>query len=218
MIAGTPILAHQIVLGRSEHGRPILAWVLGDPAAKRRILVVGCIHGNESAGIPIADAIAAGNIRAGTQAVVVPNLNPDGVTAGTRQNARGVDLNRNFPYRWRPLSGVYASGPRALSERESRIAYRLIRRIRPTISIWFHQHLGVVDESGGDVRVERRFAALVEMPAEQLARYPGSVTSWENHSFPGTTSFAVELPAGPVPAARVGLFRRAILQLLAPSP
>lgn len=211
MIDAAPVIRHEVVLGRSEHGRPIVAWETGDPRAKRRVLVVGCIHGNEPAGIAIANAVARAKAPAGTDVWVVPDLNPDGVAAGTRQNARGVDLNRNFPYLWQPLRGIFYSGPRALSERESRIAYRLIRRIRPTESIWFHQHLGVVDESGGDVRVERRFARLVGMRTERLTRYPGSVAGWENHTFPGTTSFIVELPAGPVPLGRVSVFTRAIL-------
>ena len=200
------------MLGRSERGRPIVAWEIGDPNAKRRVLVVGCIHGNEPAGIAIADAVTHARVPAGTVVWVVPDLNPDGVAADTRQDARGVDLNRNFPYRWRPLGGVFNSGPRALSERESRIAYNLIRRFRPTTSIWFHQHLNVVDESGGDARVERRFARLVGMRTARLARDPGSVTGWENHTFPGTTAFVVELPAGPVPALRLGVFTRAILR------
>jgi protein MpaA len=211
MIEPTPIIRHEVVLGRSEQGRPIVAWETGDPKAKRRVLVVGCIHGNEPAGIAIANSVTRARVPARTDVWVIPDLNPDGVAAGTRQNGRGVDLNRNFPYLWQPLSGTYYSGPRALSERESRIAYTLIRRIRPTTSIWFHQHLGVVDESGGDVRVERRFARLVGMRTARLTRYPGSVAGWQNHTFPGTTAFVVELPAGPVPKQRIGVFTRAIL-------
>ena len=210
MIAAPPI-RHEVVLGRSELGRPIVAWETGDPGARRRLLVVGCIHGNEPAGIAIADAVERASPPAGTDVWVVPDLNPDGVAADTRQNGRGVDLNRNFPYLWQPLTGVFNSGPQALSERESRIAYHLIRRVRPTISIWFHQHLDVVDESGGDVRVERRFARLVGMRTARLTRYPGSVAGWENHTFPGTTAFVVELPAGAVPLGRIGVFTRAIL-------
>ena len=113
MIAAAPLIRHEIVLGRSEHGRPILAWELGDPTAKRRVLVVGCIHGNEPAGIAIADAVARGRVPAGTDVWVVPDLNPDGVAAGTRQNARGVDLNRNFPYRWQPLDAASSTRGRA---------------------------------------------------------------------------------------------------------
>ena len=225
MIAAAPLIRHEVVLGRSERGRPIVAWETGDPQARRRVLVVGCIHGNEPAGIAVADAVVRARVPAGTDVWVVPDLNPDGVAADTRQNARGVDLNRNFPYRWQPLSGVFYSGPHALSERESRIghhrargdknesrvAYRLILRIRPTESIWFHQHLNLVDESGGDVRVERRFARVAGMRTERLTRYPGSVIGWENHTFPGTTAFAVELPAGAVPTQRLSVLTRAIL-------
>ena len=137
MIDATPLIRHEVMLGRSEQGRPILAWESGDPNAKRRVLVVGCIHGNEPAGIAIANALTHALVPAGTDVWVVPDLNPDGVAANTRQDARGVDLNRNFPHLWQPLSGTFSSGPRALSERESRIAYDLIRRVRPTTSIWF---------------------------------------------------------------------------------
>jgi protein MpaA len=209
-MSASPPAIHEVMLGRSELGRPVVAWETGNPHATRRILVVGCIHGNEPAGIAIADAVARVRAPAGADIIVVPDLNPDGVAAHTRQNGRGVDLNRNFPYRWRPLGGIFYSGPRALSERETRIAYKLIERFRPTVSIWFHQHLGVVDESGGDGRVERGFARAVGLRAVRLPRYPGSVAGWENHTFPGTTAFVVELPPGPVPAARVGTFARAI--------
>ena len=184
----------KVVLGRSVEGRPIVAYEVGNPASSRRELVVGCIHGNETAGIAVARRLERMTLPS-VHLWVVPVLNPDGVAAGTRGNGHGVDLNRNFPHRWRMLSGVYYSGSRPLSEPESRTAYRLIRRFRPQVSIWFHQHLGVVDESGGQIAVERRFAGLVGLPLRRLRRESGSAVGWTNHILPGSTSFVVELPA-----------------------
>ena len=43
----------------------------------------------------------------GTALWLIEDLNPDGHAAGTRQNANGVDLNRNFPYRWQSDGGPF---------------------------------------------------------------------------------------------------------------
>jgi zinc carboxypeptidase len=102
--------ARKVVVGRSLEGRPIVAYELGDSAIRRKVLVVGCIHGNESAGIAILDRLRRLGSLAGTDLWLVPDTNPDGHAAGTRGNARGVDLNRNFLWRWRPLSGAYYPG------------------------------------------------------------------------------------------------------------
>jgi murein peptide amidase A len=198
----------RVVLGRSLDGRPIVAYEVGDRNSRRRELVVGCIHGNENAGIAVARKLEHASPR-GVDLWIVPSLNPDGVAAGTRGNARGVDLNRNFPWRWRRLGGTFYSGRRPLSERESRIAYRLVLRLRPRVSIWFHQHLDLVDESGGRLGVERRFARLAGLRLARLKREPGSVVGWQNHRFRGTTAFVVELPAGRLPAAAVARLARA---------
>ncbi len=188
---------HSILIGHSTRGRPIRAYVIGDPHAARTMLVVGCIHGNEPAGIAIARRLVATTAPIPGLAVwVVPVLNPDGVAAHTRQNGRGVDLNRNFPYRWAPLTGYQYSGPHALSEPEARAAVALINRIRPQITIWYHQHATVVDLSGGNPDVERDYATLVRLPADELIRNHGSAPGWENATFPGTTAFVVELPEG----------------------
>jgi murein peptide amidase A len=203
----------EATVGRSVRGRPIVAIELGDPSSPRKVLVLGCIHGNEPAGIAIADALAHGAPPTGTDLWVVPDLNPDGVAADTRQNADGVDLNRNFPWGWRalgPRGSTFYSGLRPLSEPESRVAYTLIRRLRPAVTIWFHQHLGLVDESGGRASVERRFARLTGLPLRRLTRYPGSATTWENHVLTHSTAFVVELPPGAVPDARIGVYTHAI--------
>ena len=168
-----PIGHRLVVLGRSVYGRPIGAVETGDLDSSRKVLVVGCIHGNECAGMAITAELSRMRRRPPEVDLwVVANINPDGVAAGTRGNARGVDLNRNFPWLWKRLGGVFNSGPKPLSEPESRIAYRLIPALRPTISIWFHQHLDIVDESGGNVTLERRFADLVGLRLERLEREP----------------------------------------------
>ena len=133
---------------------------------------------------------------AGVDLWLIPDMNPDGVAAHTRENARGVDLNRNFPWDWqKPARQAWSYTPHGpLSEPESRAVYRLLLRLKPKLVIWYHQALGVVDESGGSVGLERFYSSLVHLPFKRLTRYPGSGTSWVDHHFPGSTSFVVELP------------------------
>jgi protein MpaA len=198
-----------MLLGRSVDGRAISAVEVGDPSGTT-VLVVGCVHGNEPAGIAVAQRLERLMPR-GVDLWVVRDLNPDGRAGDTRGNAHGVDLNRNFPYRWRPMSGVFESGPRPLSEPESRIAYRLILRIRPTVSIWFHQHRDLVWASGGKASIERRFARISGLPYHRLPALAGSAIDWQNHLLAGTTAFAAELPAGAASPAAVARYVRAVL-------
>jgi murein peptide amidase A len=204
-IAEQASAGERTVIGHSVRGRAILATMRGDPNAAERVLVIGCVHGDEPAGTRVARRLIAGPRPRQAAIWVVPTLNPDGVARGTRGNARGVDLNRNFPFDWRPLGGLEYSGPGALSEPESRAARRLILQVRPDLTIWFHQPLDLVDRSGGDPLVERRFSQLIGLPLVRLRRYPGSASSWQNHTLTDSTAFVVELPA----LVHAGLVRRA---------
>jgi hypothetical protein len=78
-----------------------------------------------------------------------------------------------------------------------------VRRIRPAVTIWYHQHQDLVDMAGGDRGVARRYAQLARLRATCLAFLPGTATGWGNREFAGTTAFVVELPPGPV--RRAGL-------------
>ena len=207
-------VVRRMVLGHSVLGRPVIAFRLGDPTSQTSILVVGCIHGNECAGTAIARSLIAAP-PADVDLWVIRNLNPDGFRAGTRQNGHGVDLNRNFPYRWRPVGRPWDkeySGPHPLSEPEDRIARRLIARVHPDVSIWFHQPLGLVVRSAGDITIQRRFARRVGLPLVRLTgRYPGSVTSWQNHWHPEASAFVVELPRGSLSSTAVHRYANAIV-------
>lgn len=210
-LAATVLAALTITIGHSVQGRPLVAVENAGTSPRIRVLVVGCIHGDEQAGIAVARALEHVHTPNGVALWVIPVLNADGVAADTRQNAHGVDLNRNFPVRWRPLTGVFASGPRALSEPESRAAYGFIRRIHPLVTIWFHQHLDLVEKAGSVRRFERAFAAASGLPFHSLGRFAGSAVTWENATFPNTSSFVVELPAGTPTPAQVSRYVRAVL-------
>jgi protein MpaA len=203
--------AGTVVIGHSVSGRAITAIVRGPDDARRKILVVGCIHGNECAGLRITTALAMSEPVKGMQLWIVPEMNPDGTAADTRQNAHGVDLNRNFPHQWKRITDpVYYSGSHPLSEPETRAAVKLIRRIKPVVTIWYHQHLDLVDMAGGDRGVARRYARLAHLRATCLPFLPGTAPGWSNHEFPGTTSFVVELPAGPVGSPALAAHLRAV--------
>jgi protein MpaA len=198
------------IVGHSVQHRPIeLIHVAGSGP---RVLVVGVIHGNEPAGLAVVRALERTHPR--VDLWLVPVLNPDGLVAGTRQNAHGVDLNRNFPSLWqhfgRPGS-TYYSGPRPFSESESRLARNLILRIRPQVTIWFHQHLNVVWAYGRSTAAGRRYARLAGMRLLHRAWLAGSATNWQNHLPGGGASLTVELPAGSLDRQALARQVRAVL-------
>jgi protein MpaA len=201
-----------LIIGHSVQGRPIVVHRIGPANAERRVLVVGAIHGNEGAGIAVTRALRHVTPPAGVQLLLIDQANPDGSAARTRGNARGVDLNRNFPWRWRHLGGVHYSGPRPASEPETRALRRFILRERPGVSIWFHQHLDrVLLQRGSNRALMRRYAQVAHMRTGSYPQVPGGAPRWENHVLPDGSAFAVELAAGPLPAWRVHANVRAVL-------
>ncbi|MEK6276487.1 MAG: DUF2817 domain-containing protein [Actinomycetota bacterium] len=198
-------------LGRSVEGRAIRAVRIGDANADRTALVVGNIHGNERAGTAITRRLLRSfrDIK-GLDLWVVRTFNPDGLKRDTRRNAHGVDLNRNFGYRWSGGVGAnsgYYPGPAAWSEPEARTVRRFARRIRPDVSIWYHQPWGqVLAPCRGDASLEGLYSRVSGLPLQRCRaeHLRGTAISWQNHAFPGTRAFVVELPGGSTggPAAR----------------
>jgi protein MpaA len=208
------------LLGRSHGGIPIRVHRFGDFTSPRKIVVVGCIHGNECQGTRITRRLARRPVRAGLDLWIVHQLNPDGHRLGVRQNGRGVDLNRNFGSEWAPSGRRWDpqySGPRAWSERETRLARRLVSRVRPDVTIWYHQPQGLVRAWGGSKPKARRYARLAGERYRSIRWLNGTAPNWQNHRFPSTASFVVELPAGRLASAAAARHARAVRLLLAPS-
>jgi murein peptide amidase A len=164
------------IIGWSVRGRPIKAIVFGD--GERMVVVVAGVHGNES-GTPVAKAFVRwlfahpGAVPDDAQIHVVRCLNPDGAWAGTRGNARNVDLNRNFPAAsWsRHLDPADPSammgltgGTRPASEPETRALVRYLKQGFDVV-VGLHSRAGLVDWDGpGGRRLARRMSRLCGLP------------------------------------------------------
>jgi protein MpaA len=205
----------RVVIGHSRKDRRLRAVRLGNGSAAHTLLVVGCIHGNECAGKAIIRALKRMEMPAYLKIWTVKDMNPDGSAAGTRQNARGVDLNRNFGRKWRRIGkpwDTYHSGKRPFSEPETRAARRLILRRRPDVTIWYHQHMALVARSNRR-DLQARYAKLVGLPLVRLDPLPGTATRWQNHRLKGSTAFVVELRAGTLSRKAAKRHARAVIKV-----
>ena len=241
-------------LGASVEGRPIRAVRVpgGDQGA---VLVCANIHGVEYIATEMAlGALAA--LRDGDPAWtrlheradvwVVPSLNPDayartwsqggdGKLQELRGNARGVDLNRNFPLPapqrpvwfsfdgWRTGSddpdNPFYRGERPLSEPESAAIAELLERVRFTASVSSHSTMGTLIppcvESKADYRAYgelcRAFrraqpeSRYFRMANFRLDRFTGELEDFQHATY-GTWAICVE--HWPL-SAKVGRFGRA---------
>ena len=175
--------------GASHRGVPLEVW---RPAGSCRLLVFAGIHGEEPE-TTYALSRALRQLPAPLpDCAIVLAANPDGLLRGTRGNARGVDLNRNFPARnWRPDPVLHRStiqdpsdirlspGAEPGSEPETRALIALIEELHPRQVIALHAPLACIDDAG-DTELGRRLAKRTGLPLVRDVGYPtpGSFGSW----------------------------------------
>ncbi|MFW2334125.1 M14 family zinc carboxypeptidase [Ilumatobacter sp.] len=216
--------AAPLVLGTSVEGRPIVAERYGTIGG-RRVLVIGVIHGNEDDGVAIVDQLRARAVPENVELWLVESMNPDGQAAQIRQNANGVDLNRNFPHDWGPIgqlgdSQFAGTGPASEPETQAMVAF--IEQLRPDITIWYHQDANlVIPSTGRDGRIRARYAELTGLPIADCCGgggiYTGIAATWARNELKQTSDavpFIVELP-GSLTAEQVTTHTDAVLTVAA---
>jgi protein MpaA len=168
--------------GQSAEGKPLKLWLPESSGAQPpRVLVFAAIHGNEPE-TTVALSAALRAVRPLELAcAVILCANPDGLELGLRCNARGVDLNRNFPTaNWGPpLPGELSTGDAPASEPETRALIALIERLRPELVVSIHADLACVDDPGPSA-AGRWLAEQSGLPLVGDVGYPtpGSFGTW----------------------------------------
>lgn len=175
--------------GRSHLGLPLEVW---PPQKECRLLVFAAIHGEEPETTYALSRALRQLAEPLEHSAVVLTANPDGLVRGTRGNARGVDLNRNFPSRdWQPNAVTHRStmedpsdvllspGESAGSEVETQALISLIRDLSPRAVVALHAPLACIDDAN-DSSLGRSLAERAGMPLVRDVGYPtpGSFGSW----------------------------------------
>jgi hypothetical protein len=102
-VAAEPVHAdtRSSVIGTSQNGQPLTLYQLG--GGPRRVLLIGGQHGGPEANtVELVDALLEyfdanpAEIPASLELDILPIANPDGLSAGSRQFADGVDPDRNW--------------------------------------------------------------------------------------------------------------------------
>lgn len=202
-------------IGESVEGIPILAWW---PTRSPTRVFWAAIHGEESFTLQLAHQLLRVVHADDACAVVVPVLNPDGVLLATRQNARGVDLNRNFPGPdWSPAPSptfwpttvtrtpehrtqFSSTGSGPGSEPETQAIMQLVERVQPELVIDVHGPLDcIIAISDRAAELAPHFAAPADLRiVRQLdSATPGDSADWCERQ--GATAITYEIEHAALP-------------------
>ena len=206
--------------GYSVHGRPLMYKELpptvvssssstDKPDRPFRVLLMGGVHGDEYSSISIVfkwlTLFSPTALEGEFHWRFAPLVNPDGLLDGgqaVRQNANGVDLNRNFPSEdWNDTAVAYwqestGSNPRrfpgsaAASEPEVQWIVQQMIDFQPDVIVSVHAPYHLLDFDG-PAEAPRNIG---ELYLHQLGVYPGSLGNYAglNKSIPVVT---LELPS-----------------------
>jgi protein MpaA len=160
------------------------------------------VHGDEASSVEavvgLVRRVRASEVDAGPL-VVVPALNPDGLARAVKNNARDVDLNRNFAARnWSAEHAPgYFPGTAPLSEPETRLLAELVDAHGVSAVVAVHAPFACVNYDGPAAAWAEEVARACGWPAQSDIGYPtpGSLGSWLGVDR-GLPVLTLELPPG----------------------
>jgi len=169
----------EVNVGRSVLGRPIIALHFVPPSYARPkppAVLFGAIHGDEPLGVHCLLMLAGDLIERppGRDTWIIPVLNPDGLAGGSKNNARDVDLNRNFAATdWlSEHKAGYFPGVSPESEPETQALVALIDKVGATRLVALHTLYRTVNWDGAGEPLAAAMAELNGYGTSDTIGYP----------------------------------------------
>ncbi len=147
---------------------------------KHTTLIFGAFHGSEPLSAELAIRFAEYLFdeyknELNSRVIIVPIVNPDGLTQGVRTNANGVDINRNFPTKnWKRKMKFrkHLPGKYPASEPETKAVIKLIKKFKPDRIVSIHTPLRLINYDGPARELAIRMAMLNGYPVGKDIGYP----------------------------------------------
>lgn len=207
-------------IGRSSEKRPIYIFTAGPPSPEategqaKKVLFIGGLHtGSEKNTYELATKVLQyfygkpERVPEYIELYIIPKTNPDGIANSTHNNAKNVDLNRNWPTQdWRsdPYHPAYGylkggGGKAPLSEPETKALYDFVKNVQPEMIFTWHSQAGTVEDN--DIRQADELAEIYA----KAANYQ-HIKEWPHYETTGT--FLEAMREIDIPAADVELRTR----------
>ena len=140
----------------------------------KTVLVIGVFHGDEPDGEYLINRYLSEKNETKNRLLFIPCLNPDGLANGTRTNANGVDLNRNFPAQNWELGekNEYFGGDSPASEQETKFLVYVIDKYKPDLIITLHEPYQVVNYDGPAKDIAQKISEITGYKTEESIGYP----------------------------------------------
>ena len=138
----------------------------------KQVLIIGVFHGDEPQGKFLIEEYLKENDN--SQMLVIPCLNPDGMSLNIRQNSNKVDLNRNFPTNNWILSEDrdYFGGNEPASEVETRFMVEILEEYKPKFILTLHSPYCVVNYDGDALEYAEEISKIIGYPVQSDIGYP----------------------------------------------
>lgn len=164
-----------IKITQTKENNSITLYETTNENYNKTILIVGVFHGEEPQGNYLINEYLKTDLsKIKNKLVIIPCLNPDGMSKNQRQNANGIDLNRNFPTKnWKVTNRKeYFGGYEPASEIETKFMIEILENYKFDAILSIHAPFKIVNYDGPAKDLAEKISEITGYSVQSDIGYP----------------------------------------------